>query len=153
MMFALYVRLVSHVVSHFVFFFVISFSCFHFWFFVVFCFLIFCFFFFFFSSRRRHTRCGRDWSSDVCSSDLACAAAFRKASRRCSTRVRCRRISCAMSRASLATSPKPPGRSCRSARPARRKSDSRRGPRSEERRVGKECRSRWAGSADEERSC
>src|SRR5690554_7028452 len=28
------------------------------------------FFFFFFSSRRRHTRCGRDWSSDVCSSDL-----------------------------------------------------------------------------------
>src|SRR6266498_1158463 len=28
-------------------------------------------FFFFFSSRRRHTRCGRDWSSDVCSSDLA----------------------------------------------------------------------------------
>src|SRR3989442_14914885 len=24
---------------------------------------------FFFSSRRRHTRCGRDWSSDVCSSD------------------------------------------------------------------------------------
>src|SRR6266498_6138419 len=30
-----------------------------------------CRFFFFFSSRRRHTRCGRDWSSDVCSSDLA----------------------------------------------------------------------------------
>src|SRR5690554_7013903 len=27
-------------------------------------------FFFFFSGRRRHTRCGRDWSSDVCSSDL-----------------------------------------------------------------------------------
>src|SRR3989442_16043135 len=27
-------------------------------------------YFFFFSSRRRHTRCGRDWSSDVCSSDL-----------------------------------------------------------------------------------
>src|SRR3989442_2346271 len=27
--------------------------------------------FFFFSSRRRHTRCGRDWSSDVCSSDLS----------------------------------------------------------------------------------
>src|SRR2546429_6081404 len=26
---------------------------------------------FFFSSRRRHTRCSRDWSSDVCSSDLA----------------------------------------------------------------------------------
>src|SRR5687768_18614552 len=25
---------------------------------------------FFCSSRRRHTRCSRDWSSDVCSSDL-----------------------------------------------------------------------------------
>src|SRR3989449_7646305 len=25
---------------------------------------------FFFTSRRRHTRCSRDWSSDVCSSDL-----------------------------------------------------------------------------------
>src|SRR5206468_3324491 len=32
---------------------------------------IVCFiFFFFFSSRRRHTRSDRDWSSDVCSSDL-----------------------------------------------------------------------------------
>src|SRR2546429_3662057 len=29
--------------------------------------------FFFFSSRRRHTRCSRDWSSDVCSSDLKIA--------------------------------------------------------------------------------
>src|SRR5690606_41060908 len=29
---------------------------------------LFCFFF---SSRRRHTRFSRDWSSDVCSSDLA----------------------------------------------------------------------------------
>src|SRR5437870_8353481 len=30
---------------------------------------------FFFSSRRRHTRWPRDWSSDVCSSDLAVGAA------------------------------------------------------------------------------
>src|SRR2546429_5268322 len=29
-----------------------------------------CVVYFFFSSRRRHTRCSRDWSSDVCSSDL-----------------------------------------------------------------------------------
>src|SRR5207249_8544612 len=29
---------------------------------------------FFFSSRRRHTRSKRDWSSDVCSSDLAIAS-------------------------------------------------------------------------------
>src|SRR5207249_5815714 len=28
--------------------------------------------YFFFSSRRRHTRSKRDWSSDVCSSDLLC---------------------------------------------------------------------------------
>src|SRR5687768_7757355 len=37
--------------------------------------------FFFFSSRRRHTRCSRDWSSDVCSSDLLeeiCATVNRK---------------------------------------------------------------------------
>src|SRR6266536_6429209 len=32
-------------------------------------------FFFFFSSRRRHTRSTRDWSSDVCSSDLQFSAA------------------------------------------------------------------------------
>src|SRR5699024_11746984 len=29
---------------------------------------------FFFSSRRRHTRSKRDWSSDVCSSDLGFAS-------------------------------------------------------------------------------
>src|SRR6266536_5815237 len=29
--------------------------------------------FFFFSSRRRHTSSTRDWSSDVCSSDLPCS--------------------------------------------------------------------------------
>src|SRR3712207_6604049 len=33
-----------------------------------------CVVFFFFSSRRRHTRYWRDWSSDVCSSDLAAAS-------------------------------------------------------------------------------
>src|SRR3712207_124245 len=33
--------------------------------------MILYFFFFFFSSRRRHTRYWRDWSSDVCSSDLS----------------------------------------------------------------------------------
>src|SRR5262245_63760339 len=33
--------------------------------------LLSCSYFFFFSSRRRHTRCLSDWSSDVCSSDLA----------------------------------------------------------------------------------
>src|SRR3712207_5818941 len=32
--------------------------------------IVLCGLFFFFSSRRRHTRYWRDWSSDVCSSDL-----------------------------------------------------------------------------------
>src|ERR1039458_9918105 len=32
------------------------------------------FWFFFFSTRRRHTRCLSDWSSDVCSSDLYSAS-------------------------------------------------------------------------------
>src|SRR5438105_11806473 len=36
-------------------------------------FVVVLFFFFFFSSRRRHTRSTRDWSSDVCSSDLTVA--------------------------------------------------------------------------------
>src|SRR3712207_7993101 len=35
--------------------------------------------FFFFSSRRRHTRYWRDWSSDVCSSDLRVARVMRGA--------------------------------------------------------------------------
>src|SRR2546430_13407118 len=39
----------------------------------------FIFFFFFFSSRRRHTRFDCDWSSDVCSSDLASRKALRLA--------------------------------------------------------------------------
>src|SRR6266700_6588957 len=34
---------------------------------------------FFFSSRRRHTRFSRDWSSDVCSSDLHIAGLFMRA--------------------------------------------------------------------------
>src|SRR3712207_8839811 len=38
--------------------------------------------FFFFSSRRRHTRYWRDWSSDVCSSDLSrCSFRARRAVR------------------------------------------------------------------------
>src|SRR6266487_3368288 len=70
---------------------------------------------FFFSSRRRHTRWTGDWSSDVCSSDL-CPRANKSYS------------DCAGSR-----------RSPSIARIARAL-----GQRSEERRVGKECRSRWS---------
>src|SRR3712207_1668788 len=37
-----------------------------------------CYWCFFFSSRRRHTRYWRDWSSDVCSSDLWCVRGTRE---------------------------------------------------------------------------
>src|SRR5438105_1192777 len=47
--------------------------CAYFFLHIIFAFL---FFFFFFSSRRRHTRSTRDWSSDVCSSDLFLARAL-----------------------------------------------------------------------------
>src|SRR5206468_8885541 len=40
-------------------------------------------FLFFFSSRRRHTRSDRDWSSDVCSSDLVEGADKRWVLRHC----------------------------------------------------------------------
>src|SRR5690349_23705803 len=81
------------------------------------------FFLFFFSSRRRHTRSLRDWSSDVCSSDLReLADEFSPKS---------------TSRPSLDRRPGPPG--------GRRGRGRRRAPlRSEERRVGKEGRSRWS---------
>src|SRR5205814_7360898 len=46
------------------------------WFLFVFGFLFIVLVFFFFSSRRRHTRCLSDWSSDVCSSDLGVRARF-----------------------------------------------------------------------------
>src|SRR5690606_40582730 len=36
---------------------------------------------FFFSSRRRHTRFSRDWSSDVCSSDLGVETTWRPLSK------------------------------------------------------------------------
>src|SRR5207249_4758617 len=46
-------------------------------------------FFFFFSSRRRHTRSKRDWSSDVCSSDLTGCSTARAAA---SCRIDCMKI-------------------------------------------------------------
>src|SRR5438105_15771724 len=50
---------------------------------------------FFFSSRRRHTRSTRDWSSDVCSSDLA--PGFRWYARRSRPRTPGRRCTAARS--------------------------------------------------------
>src|SRR5437899_7003897 len=49
--------------------------------FLFFFWLFYFFFFFFFSSRRRHTRCLSDWSSDVCSSDLGPRRAARRGRR------------------------------------------------------------------------
>src|SRR5262245_65083146 len=91
---------------------------------------------FFFSSRRRHTRCLSDWSSDVCSSDLS-PAAWSGASTM--TRNGRRRISSPPVESSRA-----PRRSA-AATPISTWAPARRPPsRSEERRVGKECRSRWS---------
>src|SRR5256885_9990310 len=84
---------------------------------------------FFFSSRRRHTRLQGDWSSDVCSSDLLIKSAF----------IRDIRGEELFSHAVI----------------IRSTTTLRRNPRndlvrvlniarSEERRVGKECRSRWS---------
>src|SRR5256884_2613780 len=92
---------------------------------------------FFFSSRRRHTRCSRDWSSDVCSSDLAWPGA-----------VGIRRWIYSLSHVSTDNAqvdghiipilPKVGGYVVEV------RTDENRQVRSEERRVGKECRSRWA---------
>src|SRR5256885_8291457 len=86
-----------------------------------------CVFFFFFSSRRRHTRLQGDWSSDVCSSDLPFEA---------------KRLGAAMVSANLARHLQ----ETFADKPANWKPlvYCWRGGRSEERRVGKECRSRWS---------
>src|SRR3989454_5287264 len=93
--------------------------------------------FFFFSSRRRHTRLQGDWSSDVCSSDLFLARfpGVQNPSRRRSG------IRWALQEIARGT----PARSGKGrARSLRREPASPERTRSEERRVGKECRSRWS---------
>src|SRR3712207_8728688 len=95
--------------------------------------------FFFFSSRRRHTRYWRDWSSDVCSSDLSSSKAIR-------TRAICRLLS-ALDGAYVPPVEYLPGRcSLRISeyRAQERGASDLEPIRSEERRVGKECRSRWS---------
>src|SRR3989440_5691283 len=90
------------------------------------------FFFFFFSSRRRHTRSDRDWSSDVCSSDLPGPLVE-------------------LGTAELVGPPEAGARDGEGGIRGRRERDlpplvrvQRHRLRSEERRVGKECRSRWS---------
>src|SRR5256885_9308495 len=91
--------------------------------------------FFFFSSRRRHTRLQGDWSSDVCSSDLHPA---RWCSSTASAWVRGSALSWAarMRRRSASSRGQDSTDSALSSIRSTR--------RSEERRVGKECRSRWS---------
>src|SRR5256884_2896143 len=94
------------------------------------------FLFFFFSSRRRHTRCSRDWSSDVCSSDLTYGHSFpsfesarvfaNQKDERCGLRSRLGATLFPLFQGPF-IDPKLAGEN-----------------RSEERRVGKECRSRWS---------
>src|SRR5690625_7910384 len=98
---------------------------------------VLCIFCFFFSSRRRHTRWPRDWSSDVCSSDLVwspSATRSRPARRCCSPAPTC----------SWTRSPATPWRfssgGCAEC-----------WWRSEERRVGKECRGGWGAGQRERR--
>src|SRR5262245_62667123 len=88
--------------------------------------LLYCVFFFF-SSRRRHTRCLSDWSSDVCSSDLTPGDGIQGGVRCGASRNRSRETEqeSALRRHSSS--------GCSSIGPRR----------SEERRVGKESRYRW----------
>src|SRR2546430_12791198 len=94
-------------------------------------------FFFFFSSRRRHTRFDCDWSSDVCSSDLPAIRAGLRPGDLLSgpTAIRCGPGARSCARCGAA-----PRSRCASTCYATDKSRKR----SEERRVGKECRSRWS---------
>src|SRR2546422_2874109 len=95
--------------------------------------------FFFFSSRRRHTRCSRDWSSDVCSSDLERLA--ERAELLAGVRLRVG----IEGRAAVGRLERLPQQALElgQIRGAEREADVAR-RRSEERRVGKECRSRWS---------
>src|SRR3712207_8288989 len=87
------------------------------------------FLYFFFSSRRRHTRYWRDWSSDVCSSDLRARPGFRPGRAEPGRGAMVSRLAIEPG-APFGMTELPYGVFSRA--------------RSEERRVGKECRSRWS---------
>src|SRR3712207_8479495 len=93
----------------------------------------------FFSSRRRHTRYWRDWSSDVCSSDLFGAPV--RAERQATAE---RRFVERRERLSGTCVPHGDPLQHGLARRHVREPDLVDQVRSEERRVGKECRSRWS---------
>src|SRR5262245_63990927 len=90
---------------------------------------------FFFSSRRRHTRCLSDWSSDVCSSDLSASPPAEPPARGRGNAGPLRSSSPAVSGWASRS---------RAQSAARYPAALHAGARSEERRVGKECRGGWA---------
>src|SRR5207253_4064322 len=91
--------------------------------------------YFFFSSRRRHTRWPRDWSSDVCSSDLMYGApGIGLAATQVDVHQRLIVIDISPERNQPLTIINP--------QILAREGEA--STRSEERRVGKECRSRWS---------
>src|SRR5256885_10839660 len=92
---------------------------------------------FFFSSRRRHTRLQGDWSSDVCSSDLTGTKNW--GVRRVPLIPDARTL---FSRIRNERSDEPLDAKVFRVRECQKALD--RACRSEERRVGKECRSRWS---------
>src|SRR5256885_12518315 len=93
--------------------------------------------FFFFSSRRRHTRLQGDWSSDVCSSDLLIKSLTRVMNR-------ARQESITTEIMEIVGGAEALEQAGRSATRVDILADSFPEDRSEERRVGKECRSRWS---------
>src|SRR5260221_8681154 len=93
---------------------------------------------FFFSSRRRHTRSLCDWSSDVCSSDL-----FRRPVESCLPLVPADPATRSARVPTIAAPHAPPAPGS-NAHAAARGIPAPPASRSEERRVGKECRSRWS---------
>src|SRR3712207_7309068 len=100
---------------------------------------------FFVSSRIRHTRYWRDWSSDVCSSDLGTRRSPTKASTNARYKLPTgwKRTTEEPRRARRST---PRGEGCEAYVPIRTATARtiRNCERSEERRAGKECRSRWS---------
>src|SRR5207302_6703381 len=99
-----------------------------------------------FSSRRRHTRFSRDWSSDVCSSDLSSPATTLEQIQLIDP------LRIAKFRPGVPADVEAVIRRCLTKHPRRRYANAREladdlrcaAERSEERRVGKECRSRQA---------
>src|SRR2546428_8214049 len=89
---------------------------------------------FFFSSRRRHTRSDRDWSSDVCSSDLHPLLEIRPVQNELVLIISTDKGLCGALNTNL----------FREAANFDQAKTAFVVTRSEERRVGKECRSRWS---------